>query len=410
MMGDAISHSVLPGIVIAFILLGSRTSGVVFVGAVIAGILSAILVELVQKLGRVEPGASMGVVFTVFFALGVFLMEQAAASSVDLDADCVLHGQLESIFWFPPNTWEALLTFSSLKLLPTEIWVSLSVMLLTVVFVTLFFKELRLASFDPALAEALGYRPRLLHYLLMIMLAAAVVASFQSVGAILVVAMIVCPAATARLLTDRLGTQLLLSAAIAVFTAIGGYLLGAFGPQLVGWEHSVNAAGSMAVFAGMMLAIAVFMAPHYGIIARLVRRTRLSVQIAREDILGYLYRKDEKHERGTEVSASKLIETAETSWLGKAALRSGVKRNELVLGTAGYSLSDEGFKEASKLIRSHRLWESYLVSKGGLEPEAVHNTAMQLEHLTTDEIRDKLAEQGKNPDLDPHGKEIPKPD
>jgi len=211
LMGDAISHSVLPGIVIAFLIFNSRATEFIFIGAAVAGILTALLVEVVRKLGNVESGAAMGVVFSIFFALGVLLIERAAARSVDLDADCVLHGQLETVFWYPPNTLSKFFSFETLKLLPAEVVSSFSVFLVVAIFVLLFFKELKISSFDPGLSSALGFSATGLHYILMIFVAAAVVASFQVVGSILVIAMLICPPACARLLTDKLSIQILLS-------------------------------------------------------------------------------------------------------------------------------------------------------------------------------------------------------
>jgi manganese/zinc/iron transport system permease protein len=250
LMGDAISHSVLPGIVIAFLISGSRASWPVFIGAVLAGAVSAILIELVKKLGRVEPGAAMGVIFSIFFALGVILIEQAAARSVDLDADCLLHGQLESIFWSPPSEF----SLSSLWLLPDEIWSSFIVLICVSSFVLIFYKELKISSFDPALATSLGFKSSLINILLMIVVACCVVASFKIVGSILVIALLICPAACARLLTSSLNTQLILSLVIAELACLLGYFFAAFGPQLFfNYPHSVSTAGMITVVLGLSL-------------------------------------------------------------------------------------------------------------------------------------------------------------
>ena len=152
LMGDAISHAVLPGLVAAFLIAGTRSTWPMFIGAAAAGVATVVLVELVRRLGRVEPGAAMGVVFSIMFALGVVLLEQAAARHVDLDADCVLYGQLETIFWFPPGTWSEFLSMSTLAQVPRQPATLAAVTVLTVLLVTLLFKELRLAAFDPDLA------------------------------------------------------------------------------------------------------------------------------------------------------------------------------------------------------------------------------------------------------------------
>ena len=268
LMGDAISHAVLPGIVVAFLISGSRASLPVFIGAAITGILTTVLVELVSRLGRVERGAALGVVFSVLFAAGVLLMEQAAARSVDLDAECLLHGQLETIFWYPANQWSTFFSVSNLSALPSEVWVTLAVFLSSSFFVWLFFKELTLISFDSALADSLGYRSNLMHYCFMVVVACAVVASFKAVGSILVIAMLIAPAATARLLTDRLKVQIALSALLAISATILGYIFAAFAPQILGTPGALSASGMIAVALGAQLAMAVLLAPHYGVLRR----------------------------------------------------------------------------------------------------------------------------------------------
>ena len=178
LMGDAISHSVLPGLVIAFLIVSTRSPLVMFLGAAIAGVATVVLVELVKKLGRVEPGAAMGVVFSILFALGVLLIERAAVRHVDLDADCVLHGQLETLAWYgAPDTLAGLLQWSTIEAVPRQV-VTLAVMVvLAFAFVGSLFKELRIAAFDPALATTQGFNATLMHYLLMVLVAAATAVS-----------------------------------------------------------------------------------------------------------------------------------------------------------------------------------------------------------------------------------------
>jgi manganese/zinc/iron transport system permease protein len=268
LLGDAISHSVLPGIVVAFLVTGSRSTIPIFVGAAFAGICSAFLIEIVRKFGNVDESAAMGVIFSTFFALGILTMEQAAARNIDLDPDCLLHGQLETIFWYPPNDWAAFFSWSTLASVPAEVYASAIAALLVIGFVTALWKELLISSFDPALCHALGFRSDLIHHTLMVLLACAVVASFKTVGSILVIALLVCPAATARLCTDRLGVHLILSVVFACVACSAGYVFAAFGPQWLGYEQSVNVAGMIAVISGVLLGGAACFAPRYGIVAR----------------------------------------------------------------------------------------------------------------------------------------------
>lgn len=275
LMGDAIAHAVLPGIVIGFMVTNSRSELAVFIGAALAGIIAVVLIESIKRLGKVEAGASMGVVFSIMFALGVLLIEQGAARNVDLDADCLLYGQIETIFWYPPQMWSELLTFKSLSALPTEVVVTSIVLLLTLLFVFLFYKELKLSSFDPELSTALGYSANFLNYALMIFLALAVVASFKVVGSILVIAMIICPAAIARLLTDRLLTQILLSVGATFLFVVSGYVVGANGIPFLGLESALNIAGSIVTMLGVGVGVAIL------ITAGIAKRTITSTEAKR---------------------------------------------------------------------------------------------------------------------------------
>ncbi len=403
LMGDAISHSVLPGLVVAFLVAGTRASWPMFVGAALAGVATVVLVEVVKKLGRVESGAAMGVVFSILFALGVLLLERAAARHVDLDADCVLHGQLETLFWFPPDTWAALFSWETLGELPRET-VTLSVMLvLAVALVVLLFKELRIAAFDPALATTQGYPAGVLHYVLMVFVAAATVASFEAVGSILVIAMLICPAATARLLTDKLSTQIALSVVVAVLCGVGGYwgatavpaALGPWLPEAVA-VPDWNAAGTMAVAGGVFLGVAALASPSHGVIAKAWRRKKLGRSIALEDLLTTLYRFGEQGRAAVDVEALRPLLPA--AWMERALI--DARRVALVEETPdGLALTASGQSRARDLVRRHRLWETYLVDHTQLRADHVHEPAEQFEHVAV--------EPPTGPVTDPHGRDIP---
>ncbi|MFC7333927.1 metal ABC transporter permease [Rhodocista pekingensis] len=280
LLGDAISHAVLPGIVVGFLVAGTRETFPMMTGALAAAVVAGVLIELVRRLGRVEAGAAMGVVFTGLFALGVVLIEQAAAHSVDLDADCVLYGQLEAVIWLAPTGWASLLDPLVWAALPREVVQLAVVFLLLGGIVLLFFKELTLASFDPGLADTLGLPSALVQHGIVAMTAVAAIAAFEAVGSILVIAMLICPAATARLLTDRLPVQIGLSLLVGAAAGTGGYALGAFGPIWLGFQASVNAAGMIATLAGLFLTLAILFAPRYGALTRAGRRRAAAARSA----------------------------------------------------------------------------------------------------------------------------------
>jgi manganese/zinc/iron transport system permease protein len=269
MLGDAISHSVLPGIAIAFLLTASRNSWIMLAGAAVVGVLTAFLVQVLSSKARVRNDAAIGVTFTALFALGVVLVSRYA-SKVDLDTDCVLYGVLELT---PLNA----LQINGVDYGPMAFWQMLVVFALTLGFVVLFYKELKLTSFDPPLATALGINALVMHYGLMAMVSVVTVGSFEPVGAILVVAMIVVPPATAYLWTHDLKTMLWLSALIGVFSAIAGYFLGLY------WDASV--AGTMTLVAGVLFTGAFFFSPTSGLLTKKLAQRRLGETSRAEDPL-----------------------------------------------------------------------------------------------------------------------------
>lgn len=256
LLGDAISHSVLPGIVLGFWVSGSRAAPPLVAGAMLAAVAAALLIALVRRLTRLEAGAAMGVVFSGFFALGIVLIEVSGAHAVDLDVDCVLYGQLEALIWPAATGPGSLLDAAALAEFPAETATLAAVLALTLLLLGLFWKELRLAAFDPDFAHAIGFAPRRLSLLVLMLVSVACVAAFWAVGSILVIAALVAPAAIARLLTNDYATQFRLSALAAAVMGAGGYWVAALAPSALGLSHGLNAAGMMAVLAGVLLALA----------------------------------------------------------------------------------------------------------------------------------------------------------
>ena len=268
LIGDAISHVVLPGIVVGFLLSGSTATTPMMLGAGVAALVAVGLIEAVRRLGRVEPGAAMGVVFTVMFAGGVLLLERSGAGGVHLDVQHALYGNLESAIWLEGRAWGDLLDAAKLAALPETVFRMAAVAALVILFVLALYKELKLTSFDAAFADSIGIASGPVGFALVFMTALAAVAAFDAVGSILVIAMFICPAAAARMLTDRLATQLWLSAGIAVTSAVAGYFLAAFAPIWLGASASVSAAGTIALVAGIIQALAMLLAPRHGALAR----------------------------------------------------------------------------------------------------------------------------------------------
>ncbi|WP_027085970.1 metal ABC transporter permease [Cohnella panacarvi] len=258
MIGDAISHSVLPGIVIAFLISGSRDSLFMLLGAAVIGLITVFLIQLFHQSG-VQSDASIGVVFTALFAVGVILVSMYTRN-IDLDLDCVLYGEIAYVPW---NTIE----IGGVDIGPKAVWGIGLALLLCVILITAFYKQFKICSFDPAMAAAVGIPVALFHYLLMGLVSVSTVASFESVGAILVVGMLVVPPATAYLLTERLSRMILISIVLGCASSVIGYYLARM--------LDASIAGSMICVAGGLFLLALLFSPTHGVIFRKIQQKRL---------------------------------------------------------------------------------------------------------------------------------------
>ncbi|GAA0136551.1 manganese ABC transporter permease MntD [Paenibacillus sp. YSY-4.3] len=258
LVGDAISHSVLPGIAIAFMISGSRDSLLMMVGAAVLGLITVFLIQLLQQ-GGLQSDASIGIVFTALFAIGVILISRNAAN-IDLDLDCVLFGEIAYVQW-------DILIINGYNMGPAAVWFLGITLFIVLLVIGLFYKQFKLCAFDPALAAAVGIPVALFHYLLMGLVSLSTVASFESVGAILVVGMLIVPASTAYLLTDRLSRMLLYSVLVGALSSTGGY-------YFAKWLDA-SIAGSMITVAGLLFLLAFLFSPLHGLVARYNKRRRM---------------------------------------------------------------------------------------------------------------------------------------
>ena len=270
LIGDAISHVVLPGIVVAFLVTGMIAALPMMLGAGAAALVAVALIEVIRRLGRIEPGAAMGVVFTAMFAGGVLLLEQSDTSDVHLDVQHALYGNLESLIWLDAFGWSSLFEWEALKGLPPELPRMAATLLFVSVFTWVFWRPLKISSFDEGFAQTLGLPTGLLGLSLVVVAAIAAVAAFDAVGSIIVIAMFICPPAAARLMTNRLETQVAWSVGFAVISAILGYVLAGYGPLWLGYADAVSAAGMIATVSGVILGLAALFGPHRAPVAAVV--------------------------------------------------------------------------------------------------------------------------------------------
>jgi manganese/zinc/iron transport system permease protein len=333
LLGDAISHSVLPGIVLAFLLTGSRAPLPMIIGAGLLGVLTVFLVERLQHSRRLYEDASIGVVFPALFALGVILVSRYTGQ-IDLDLDCVLYGEIAYAPW-DRFYW------GDLSLGPRSLWINGAVLLINLAIVGAFYKELKLASFDPGLAASLGYPPLRLHYLLMSAVSITVVGSFESVGAILVVAMLIVPAASAYLLSDRLTGMLLLAIALGIASVGIGYT--------VAWAWDASIAGGIASATGLLFLFAILLSPRHGLLARAIRHRRLALRLSGDLLLLHL-RDEGRAKSATELATRFGWSRTRLSRVVQPLCRNGMVHREGVL----LRLTDQGVQRLAGPLDSRR--------------------------------------------------------
>jgi manganese/zinc/iron transport system permease protein len=389
LMGDALSHAVLPGLAVAFIWSGSYGIGPLLVGAVVAGLLSTFLTQTLHQYASVPSDASMGVVFTSLFALGVVLIKKYI-HGVHFDMRCVYEGLLELTPW---SRWDVL-GYE----LPRAAVMAVGMLIVNAAVIAVLWKEFKLSSFDPALATTMGFSAGIMHYLLMALVAVTAVASFEAVGSILVVAMLVAPPATAHLLVDRLGPMVALAALVGALAAVIGYVLGV-------WIDT-NYAGMMTVSASGLYGLAVLFSPKYGIVSAGVRNMQTALRVVREDLLAMLYRLEELR-APRRLAITEAQHAVGGGLLARWGLRGLVRDGRVTSAGNQLELTTRGRDDAKQLVRSHRLWESYLVQYLGLPLDHVHEPAHRVEHFIGPELREELEHKLDETGVDPHGREIP---
>jgi manganese/zinc/iron transport system permease protein len=385
LLGDAISHAVLPGIVVA-VLAGGRLGGpIVLAGATATALATVWLTRSLAGRRGLAEDAAAGIVFTTLFAVGVVLVS-ALASRVDLDASCVLHGILE------------LVPFDTVPIAGFEIpraFLTGAIVLAALSAAALFtWKEQLFAAFDTDAARAAGMPVGLATMGLLAATSLATVASFEAVGAILVVAMLVVPAATAELLVHRLHWMAFVAMLIAVAASCLGYV--------AAWHFNTSAAGMIAVVLGLGYLAAALVAPD-GVAARLAGRGWLAWRVTCEDCLAALWRGEEAGAAAAlppAVFPSSLTQHAALLWL-RASGRIATAAD------GGWRLSPRGRSEAETVVRSHRLWEAWLGRHAELPLDHLHPPAEWIEHHLGAAVRERLEAEVGAAASDPHGRTIP---
>ncbi len=334
MMADAISHAILPGVVAAYFLARGPNLLAGFLGAAAVAVITVSLIEALASTRRMAGESAIGLVFPAMFALGTFLVSRYFAN-VHLDVDAVLYGNIEFVGF--EHVW-----VMGVNLGPQALWVMAVLCIVNLLFVGLLFKELKLATFDPGLAAALGFSPALLHHLLMAVTSVTAVGAFTAVGAVLVVALMIIPAATAYLLTDDLKRMIVIACLVGALGAALGY----------GIARAINAsvAGAMVTTLGAQFLLVVLFSPAHGLVARARRLERQRVQFALQSLLVHLL----QHEAqvGEEHEAEVRHLSTELRWTRKFAERvvhAALSRNYVICQDGRLMLTEGGRQLASRL-------------------------------------------------------------
>ncbi|MEL6866001.1 MAG: iron chelate uptake ABC transporter family permease subunit [Bacteroidota bacterium] len=377
LIGDALSHSILLGFVIAFVLAGHDKIGF-FVGSVLSGVFAAIGITWIQRNVKTKNDAAIGIVFTTMFSLGVIGISWISREQgVHLDLKDFLFG-------------------TTLGIDNIDIYLTAGTTVYVLISIVVFFRYLFVTTFQPVIAETMGISVSTIHYFIMLLLSFTVVASVQTVGLIQVVAMLITPASTALLLSDQLNRVLIISAVVGLLSAILGMIL----------AIAIDAPPGpvMAVTAFLIYMLTALFAPKNGLVFRRIRKNRLQRKIQLEDILKQALRLEEKQSLSLERLQKRLV-------LGKNTLQNRLnlleQQGRIAQTKNALSLTEVGRKEAYRLVRAHRLWETFLVDKMGLTEEQIHEDAEKYEHLLTEEILDEVDRSLGFPTTDPHGSPIP---
>ena len=331
MISDAISHSILPGIVVGFFITQDLNSPLLIILAAVTGVITVVIVEYIQRTGLVKEDTAIGLVFPVLFSIGVIMIAKNA-NDVHLDVDAVLLGELA----FAP--FDRLIV-SGVDVGPKSLWIIGFILMLILILLMAFFKELKLSTFDKGLAATLGFSPAIIHYGLMTMSSITTVGAFDAVGAILVVALMIAPAAAAYLLTTDLKRMLWLSVLFGVFSAISGYWI----------AHWLDAsiAGSITTMLGVLFLVVYLFAPAKGIIAVLYREKQQRTEVSLLTFLLHLKNHDEIEER----HVNHLYE--HINWQkvrAKNVLDLALKNNMIHIDNNVVSLTQKGQEFTSKAI------------------------------------------------------------
>lgn len=381
LMGDALAHAALPGVCLAFLATGTRNLPLLLLGALVAGLVGAACIQAVTQNSRIKEDAALGMVLSVFFGFGILLLTviQRSGSGSQAGLDKFIFGQAAS------------LVGADVRLM------AISAAVVCVVTAGLF-KEFKLLCFDPGFARGIGFPAQLLDGLLMLLIVLVVVIGLQAVGVVLMAAMLITPAASARLWTDRLSLMVVLA---GVFGAASGGL----GTVISNSVDGMPTGPLIVLAATVVFLFSLAFAPRRGLLGRALRLVQLRARVGRENALRALYELGEVRENWQDyVPAEALLSRPGESSTGVKGQLSRLQAEGLVERSGvGYRLTAKGLQAAYEVVRNHRLWEMFLMHEGQLGADHVDRDADFIEHHLPREIVVELERlmrvHGREPEL-----------
>lgn len=385
LVGDAISHSILPGVCLAFMFSGTKNPFYLIIGAFVTGLLAIMLIDKINNRSKISVDTAVGLVLSVFFGIGILLLTsiQNSGNSQQAGLDKFLFGQAASLTRF-------------------DIYVFSGVGLILILVVVLFFKEFKILCFNPDYAKVIGLPVRFLEFLLAGITVLSVAVGIQAVGLVLMAALLITPAAGARFWTDNLLKMIVLSTIFGAVSGVVGSLVSYTAPSMPTGPWVVMCLSVLAV-------ISIWFAPRKGLISRYSRQRGIKKRMLKENILKAFYHTGEEH--GNFSEGRSFEELGNKSQILKKQLLKGLgylKSENLVRShKKQWFMTKKGLSESIRVVRLHRLWEMYLNQRLKLQPDHVHNDAEAIEHIITPEIEAQLEKELDYPKTDPHQSKIP---
>lgn len=385
LIGDALAHSALPGVGIAFLVVGSKDLPALLIGAAIAAWLGALAINAIVNNTKIKLDSALGIVLSVFFGAGIVVLThiQKSGSGAQSGLDKFLFGQAAAI---------------SSQDVVILAWITV----ILVGLVILGFNRFILLSFDRGFASAIGSTVGLLQFLLTTMIVVAVTAGLQAVGVVLMAAMLITPAAAARQWTDHAPLMTLLASIFGMISGLIGAYISFLAPRLPTGPWII-------IVVSLIFTVSLLFAPRRGVISRWRRQVTHRRKVAREHVVKALFKKGVEVRSWTGAYTADQIRQMQAFAPGELprALRSLTRRGLLETVNGGYRLTEPGMHEGSRVLRLHRLWEVYLTQIMNLASDHVHRDAEEMEHILTPEMEARLEQLLGHPAVDPHDQEIP---